>query len=102
MAQNALNSVEINPNLPNFLLSIIIKYLKLGYRYLISNAFYLLTVPIVVAMVLHLSILTLEDFMNHFAMLKSCSTLFFFGHGILNESSNKRWSIFHVTSHMNV
>ncbi|KAG5600903.1 hypothetical protein H5410_032273 [Solanum commersonii] len=34
--------------------------------------------PILVAMLLHLSTLTIEDLMNHFAMLKFCSTLVVF------------------------
>ncbi|XP_049408727.1 3-ketoacyl-CoA synthase 20-like [Solanum stenotomum] len=69
---------ENSPNLPNFLLSVRLKYVKLGYHYLISNAIYLLIMPILVAMLLHLSTLTIEDLMNHFAMLKSCSTLVVF------------------------
>ncbi|PKI56451.1 hypothetical protein CRG98_023189, partial [Punica granatum] len=32
--------------LPNFLLSVRLKYVKLGYHYLISNAMYLLLVPL--------------------------------------------------------
>ncbi|KAK4774312.1 hypothetical protein SAY86_009247 [Trapa natans] len=47
--------------LPNFLLSVRLKYVKLGYHYLISNAMYLMLVPVLVAAVAHLSTLTLED-----------------------------------------
>lgn len=68
MAQNAPNYAQLHQ----------IKYVKLGYHYLISNAIYLLIVPILVAMLLHLSALTIEDLMNHFTMLKSCSPLVVF------------------------
>ncbi|MCD7458768.1 3-ketoacyl-CoA synthase 20 [Datura stramonium] len=78
MAVNAPNNVEVQPNMPNFLLSVRLKYVKLGYHYLISNAIYLLTMPILAAMLLHLSTLTLEDLMNHLAVLKSCSSLIVF------------------------
>lgn len=78
MAENAPNYVEVHPNLPNFLLSVRLKYVKLGYHYLISNAIYIPIVPILVAVLLHLSTLTLEDLMTHLAMLKSYSTLVVF------------------------
>ncbi|TMW96017.1 hypothetical protein EJD97_008048 [Solanum chilense] len=68
MAQNAPNYAQLHQ----------IKYVKLVYHYLISNAIYLLIVPILVAMLLHLSTLTIEDLMNHFTMLKSCSALVVF------------------------
>lgn len=69
---------EIHSNLPNFLLSVRLKYVKLGYHYLISNAIYLFIVPILVAIGLHLSTLTLEDLITNLAMLKSYSTLVVF------------------------
>ncbi|XP_016491132.1 3-ketoacyl-CoA synthase 2-like [Nicotiana tabacum] len=73
MAENAGEVCQ--SNLPNFLLSIRLKYVKLGYHYLISNAVYLLIVPILAAVGLHLSTFTLENLMNHPVMLKSFSTL---------------------------
>ncbi|KAK4754765.1 hypothetical protein SAY87_008522 [Trapa incisa] len=47
--------------LPNFLLSVRLKYVKLGYHYLISNAMYLLLVPFLAVASVHLSKLTLDD-----------------------------------------
>lgn len=78
MAQNSPNGEIKSSNLPNFLLSVRLKYVKLGYHYLISNAIYLLIVPILAAVGLHLSTLTLEDLMENLAMLKSYSTLVVF------------------------
>ncbi|MCD7460740.1 3-ketoacyl-CoA synthase 20 [Datura stramonium] len=54
------------------------KYVKLGYHYLISNAIYLLIVPILIAVGLHLSTFTLEDLMVNLAMLKSYLVLVVF------------------------
>ncbi|KAG5600904.1 hypothetical protein H5410_032274 [Solanum commersonii] len=68
MAENSPNYAQVHQ----------IKYVKLGYHYLISNAICLLIVPILVAMLLHLSTLTIEDLTNHLAMLKSCSIIVFF------------------------
>ncbi|OWM71623.1 3-ketoacyl-CoA synthase 11-like [Punica granatum] len=50
--------------LPNFLLSVRLKYVKLGYHYLISNAMYLLLVPLLGVASAHLSTLTLDDLIN--------------------------------------
>ncbi|XP_056175292.1 3-ketoacyl-CoA synthase 11-like [Syzygium oleosum] len=47
--------------LPNFLLSVKLKYVKLGYHYLISNAMYLLLVPLLGISSAHLSTLTARD-----------------------------------------
>ncbi|KAI6694200.1 hypothetical protein NL676_021910 [Syzygium grande] len=47
--------------LPNFLLSVKLKYVKLGYHYLISNAMYLLLVPLLSISSAHLSTLTARD-----------------------------------------
>ena len=47
--------------LPNFLLSVRLKYVKLGYHYLISNAMYLMLVPLLGMASAHLSMLTLQD-----------------------------------------
>ncbi|KAL2530372.1 3-ketoacyl-CoA synthase 11 [Forsythia ovata] len=54
-------SVERGNNLPNFLLSVKLKYVKLGFYYLISNAMYLLLVPLLGAVSVHLSTVTVED-----------------------------------------
>lgn len=52
---------ESRPRLPNFLLTVKLKYVKLGYHYLISNAVYLLLVPLLAAVAAHLSRLTVDD-----------------------------------------
>ncbi|CAB4261715.1 unnamed protein product [Prunus armeniaca] len=56
--------------LPNFLLSVRLKYVKLGYHYLISNAVYFLLVPLMAVASAHLSTLTLEDFVQLWHQLK--------------------------------
>ncbi|PIN16602.1 Very-long-chain 3-oxoacyl-CoA synthase [Handroanthus impetiginosus] len=48
-------------NLPNFLQSVRLKYVKLGYHYLISHAMYLLLVPLLGIFSVHLSTITTED-----------------------------------------
>ncbi|KAM1087059.1 hypothetical protein ACFX2B_012484 [Malus domestica] len=58
------------PALPNFLLSVKLKYVKLGYHYLISNALYLLLVPLLAAASAHLSTLTADDFFHLWQQLK--------------------------------
>ena len=45
--------------------SIILKYVKFGYRYLISNAMYLLLVPLSTIALTHLSMDDLVHFSNH-------------------------------------
>ncbi|CAL9083798.1 unnamed protein product, partial [Musa textilis] len=50
-------------HLPNFLQSVNVKYVKLGYHYLVSNGLYLLLVPLIAAASMHLSNLTSEDFL---------------------------------------
>ncbi|KAF8014419.1 hypothetical protein BT93_H0288 [Corymbia citriodora subsp. variegata] len=50
-----------NHNLPKFLSSARLKYVKLGYHYLISNALYLLLVPVLGISSAHLSTLTARD-----------------------------------------
>ncbi|KAE8670389.1 3-ketoacyl-CoA synthase 11 [Hibiscus syriacus] len=57
-------------NLPNFLLSVRLKYVKLGYHYLISNAMYLMLVPILCIASAHLSTLKLLDFVQLWQQLK--------------------------------
>ncbi|KAJ7567117.1 hypothetical protein O6H91_02G132400 [Diphasiastrum complanatum] len=40
-------SVRVSHRLPDFLQSVNLKYVKLGYHYLISHALYLLTIPVI-------------------------------------------------------
>ncbi|KAJ9700508.1 hypothetical protein PVL29_006023 [Vitis rotundifolia] len=56
--------------LPNFLLSVRLKYVKLGYHYLISHAMYLLLVPLLGVAAAHLSTLTIKDFVQLWNHLK--------------------------------
>ncbi|XP_038719613.1 3-ketoacyl-CoA synthase 20-like [Tripterygium wilfordii] len=56
--------------LPNFLLSVRLKYVKLGYHYLISNAMYLLLLPLLLVSSAHLSTFTLDNFMQLWSQLK--------------------------------
>ncbi|KAL5782735.1 hypothetical protein ACOSP7_007764 [Xanthoceras sorbifolium] len=53
-----------NKNLQNLFLSVRLKYVKLGYHYLISNALYFLVVPVIVVVLRHLSMLTVDDFIQ--------------------------------------
>ncbi|KAK8511133.1 hypothetical protein V6N13_013553 [Hibiscus sabdariffa] len=57
-------------NLPNFLVSVRLKYVKLGYHYVISNAMYLLLVPLLCIASAHLSTLTVLDFVQIWDQLK--------------------------------
>ncbi|XWS13750.1 hypothetical protein CRYUN_Cryun36dG0064800 [Craigia yunnanensis] len=59
-----------NNNVPNFLLSVRLKYVKLGYHYLISNAMYLMLVPLLGIASAHLSTLTFLDFVQLWDQLK--------------------------------
>ncbi|KAK5793988.1 3-ketoacyl-CoA synthase 17 -like protein [Gossypium arboreum] len=69
--QTASSSEErSNNNLPNFLLSVRLKYVKLGYHYVISNAMYLMLVPLLGIASVHLSTLTLLDFVRLWNQLK--------------------------------
>ncbi|KAL3582507.1 hypothetical protein D5086_016839 [Populus alba] len=56
--------------LPYFLLSVRLKYVKLGYHYLISSAMYLLLVPLLFIASAHLSTLTIRDFVQLWNHLK--------------------------------
>ncbi|KAH6769974.1 3-ketoacyl-CoA synthase 11 [Perilla frutescens var. hirtella] len=71
--------------LPNFLQSVRLKYVKLGYHYMISHAMYLLLVPLLAISSLHLSSLTADDMIQLWQQLKFnlvsvivCSTLMVF------------------------
>ncbi|KAK9182707.1 hypothetical protein WN944_025853 [Citrus x changshan-huyou] len=59
-----------NNKLPNFLLSVRLKYVKLGYHYLISNALYLLLVPILAISSAHLSTLSVQDIVQLWNQLR--------------------------------
>ncbi|XP_076927564.1 3-ketoacyl-CoA synthase 11-like [Bidens hawaiensis] len=71
--------------LPNFLHSIKLKYVKLGYRYLISHGLYLLLTPLLAVIAIHLSTLTTPDLINLWDQLRfnlvtitTCSILIVF------------------------
>lgn len=71
--------------LPNFLLSVRLKYVKLGYHYLISNAMYLLLVPLLGIASAHLSTFSVRDFVHlwetlefDFVSATVCSSLIIF------------------------
>lgn len=60
-----------NNNLPNFKLSVRLKYVKLGYHYLISNGIYLaLIVPLLALGPTHLSSLDRGDLMSLWELLR--------------------------------
>lgn len=48
----------------SFSLSVGLKYVKLGYRYLVSNALYLIVIPLFSIILTHLSPFTIEDFIQ--------------------------------------
>jgi len=56
--------------LPNFLLSVRLKYVKLGYHYVISNAMYLMLIPLLGVASAHLSTLSIKDFLQLWENLK--------------------------------
>ncbi|KAK6793202.1 hypothetical protein RDI58_006655 [Solanum bulbocastanum] len=62
-------SVEVN-KLPNFLQSIRLKYVKLGYHYLISNAMYLFLVPVLGVLSVHVMTVSVEDLIQLLDKLK--------------------------------
>ncbi|KAL2229986.1 3-ketoacyl-CoA synthase 11 [Sesamum indicum] len=57
-------------NLPNFLQSVRLKYVKLGYHYLISHAMYLFLVPLLGILSVHLSTITTDDLVLLWDQLK--------------------------------
>ncbi|XVF66578.1 hypothetical protein PTKIN_Ptkin10aG0048500 [Pterospermum kingtungense] len=69
--QTASSEGRRSNNLPSFLLSVRLKYVKLGYHYLISNAMYLMLVPFLAIASAHLSMLTLLDFVQLWDQLKN-------------------------------
>jgi 3-ketoacyl-CoA synthase len=55
-------SVRVRRRLPDFLQSVNLKYVKLGYHYLISHGFYLFTIPaLLVAFSAEVSTLSIQD-----------------------------------------
>lgn len=68
-SETARISVEVN-NLPNFLQSIRLKYVKLGYHYLISNAMYLFLVPVLGVLCVHVMTISVEDLIQLLDKLK--------------------------------
>ncbi|GKD77527.1 3-ketoacyl-CoA synthase 11-like protein [Tanacetum coccineum] len=69
-------------DLPNFLLSVKLKYVKLGYHYLITHFMYLLLIPLLAIVSVHLSTLTSQDLVHLWNQLRFnlltvviCSTL---------------------------
>ncbi|KOM33879.1 hypothetical protein LR48_Vigan02g002900 [Vigna angularis] len=65
-----VESAKGRNKLPNFLLSVRLKYVKLGYHYVISNAMYLLLIPLLVVASVHLSTLSINDFLQLWENLK--------------------------------
>ncbi|KAI9194141.1 hypothetical protein LWI28_003462 [Acer negundo] len=61
---NLIHAQPQTTNLPNFFLSVRLKYVKLGYHYLISNALYFFLIPLLVVVLTHLSTLTVDDFIQ--------------------------------------
>ncbi|KAK6946249.1 3-Oxoacyl-[acyl-carrier-protein (ACP)] synthase III, C-terminal [Dillenia turbinata] len=54
---------DSNPRtLPNFLLSVKLKYVKLGYHYLMSNLLNLCFIPLIAALLIHASKMNFEDY----------------------------------------
>lgn len=69
--ESAINiTSSATSKLPNFLLSVKLKYVKLGYHYMISHAMYLLLTPLVVVISIHLSTLTSQDLINLWNQLR--------------------------------
>ncbi|CAJ2628213.1 unnamed protein product [Trifolium pratense] len=56
--------------LPNFLVSVRLKYVKLGYHYLISKAMYLFLIPLFGAASAHLSTISYHDIIQLYENLK--------------------------------
>lgn len=56
--------------LPNFLLSVRLKYVKLGYHCLISNAMYLMLIPLIGLASAHLSTISYQDVVQLWESLK--------------------------------
>ncbi|KEH42797.1 putative oxidoreductase, Very-long-chain 3-oxoacyl-CoA synthase [Medicago truncatula] len=66
----SFESPQERRKLPNFLLSVRLKYVKLGYHYLISKAMYLLLIPLFGAASAHLSTISYHDIIQLYENLK--------------------------------
>ncbi|KAL9319460.1 hypothetical protein ACSQ67_015977 [Phaseolus vulgaris] len=65
-----VESAKGRNKLPNFLLSVRLKYVKLGYHYVISNAMYLMLIPLLGIASAHLTTLSIKDFLQLWENLK--------------------------------
>lgn len=75
MENHKNQTVSIEPQkertkLPNFLISVKLKYVKLGYHYLISKAMYLFLIPLFGAASAHLSTISYHDVIQLYENLK--------------------------------
>ena len=65
LQSKVLSSVEVtekkNNNLPNFHQLVKLKYIKLGYHYLITNFIYLILIPFLILSLVHLSKIGVND-----------------------------------------
>ncbi|CAL0299923.1 unnamed protein product [Lupinus luteus] len=66
----SVDSQQGKRKLPNFLLSVRLKYVKLGYHILISNAMYLLLIPILGVASAHISTTSINDVVQLWENLK--------------------------------
>ncbi|CAL0300892.1 unnamed protein product [Lupinus luteus] len=65
-------SVRVRPRLPDFLSSVNLKYVKLGYGYLINHGLYLLLVPLLLsALFAHIGKFSLEDLYNKYELTEA-------------------------------
>ncbi|KAH7572474.1 hypothetical protein ACOSP7_015644 [Xanthoceras sorbifolium] len=73
-------NVRVRRGLPNFLTSVNLKYVRLGYGYLLSHGFYLLTAPLLILLFsAQLGKLTLNDFCPVFDLTDALFMLIFLG-----------------------
>ncbi|KHN10089.1 3-ketoacyl-CoA synthase 11 [Glycine soja] len=56
--------------LPNFVVSVRLKYVKLGYHYVISNAMYLMLIPLIGTASAHLSTISMKELVRLWENLK--------------------------------
>ncbi|KAK7302794.1 hypothetical protein RJT34_13690 [Clitoria ternatea] len=72
-------SVRVRPKLPDFLSSVNLKYVKLGYAYLISHRLHLLLAPpLLAALITHIGKYTGQDLFDNYDLIEALfvSTLF--------------------------
>ena len=76
-------SVTVRRGLPDFLSSVNLKYVKLGYGYLINHGFYSITAPVFLILAAQIGMLTSDDFylkcdlINAFSMIGLLSLVFY-------------------------